>query len=80
MVTENEIREALREVIDPEVGINLVDMNLIKDIKVDGERVKVKMTLTIPTCPLSSYLTNQVKEKVESLPGVKSAEVELVDL
>lgn len=78
MITEEEIRQALREVIDPEVGINLVDMNLIKDIKVDGERVKVKMTLTIPTCPLSSYLTNQVKEKVESLPGVKSAEVELV--
>lgn len=78
MITKGEIRQALREVIDPEVGINLVDMNLIKDIKVDGERVKVKMTLTIPTCPLSSYLTNQVKEKVESLPGVKSAEVELV--
>lgn len=78
MITEGEIRQALREVIDPEVGINLVDMNLIKDIKVDGERVKAKMTLTIPTCPLSSYLTNQVKEKVESLPGVKSAEVELV--
>ncbi len=78
MVTEKEVKEALRDVIDPEVGISLVDMNLIKEIEIEGETVKVKMTLTMKGCPLASYLAGQVKQKVESLPGVKKADVELV--
>lgn len=78
MVTEKDVKESLRDVIDPEVGISLVDMNLIKEIKIEGKIVKVRMTLTMKGCPLAGYLMGQVKEKVESLPGVKKADVELV--
>lgn len=77
MITKERIMEALKEVIDPEIGINLVEMNLIKDVLIEGDKVKVKMTLTTPGCPLANQLVNDVKRKVESLDGVKKAEVEL---
>ncbi|MDI6639677.1 MAG: metal-sulfur cluster assembly factor [Methanocellales archaeon] len=76
MVSKDEVEEALKEVIDPELGVSLVDLNLIKDITIEGDVVRIKMTLTSPFCPLSGYIVNQVKEKVESL-GVK-AEVDLI--
>lgn len=78
MVTKEEVMEALKEVIDPEIGLSLVEMNLIKDVLIEGDKVKVKMTLTIPGCPLANMIVDSVKEKVESLEGVKEAEVELV--
>lgn len=81
MITKEKIIQALKEVIDPEIGVSLVEMNLIKDVLIEGEKVKVKMTLTIPGCPLANQLVEDVKRKVESLlEGVKEAEVELVFL
>jgi len=79
MITKEKIIQALKEVIDPEIGVSLVEMNLIKDVLIEGEKVKVKMTLTIPGCPLANQLVEDVKRKVESLlEGVKEADVELV--
>ncbi len=78
MITKEEIIKALKEVIDPEIGLSLVDMDLIKEILIDGDKVKVKMTLTTPGCPLANVLLADVKRKVESLEGVKEAGVELV--
>jgi metal-sulfur cluster biosynthetic enzyme len=78
MITKEKIIQALKEVIDPEIGVSLVEMNLIKDVLIEGDKVKVKMTLTIPGCPLANQLVEDVKRKVESLEGVKEAEVELV--
>lgn len=77
-LTKKQIIEALKEVIDPEIGISLVEMDLIRDILIEGDRVKIKMTLTTPGCPLASYLADQVKKKVESLKGIKKVEVEIV--
>jgi metal-sulfur cluster biosynthetic enzyme len=78
MVTKEQVMEALKEVIDPEIGVSLVEMNLIKDVLIEGDKVKVKMTLTIPGCPLANMIVNDVRKKVQSLEGVKDAEVELV--
>lgn len=78
MITKEKIIQALKEVIDPEIGVSLIEMNLIKDILIEGDKVKVKMTLTTPRCPLANQLVGDVKRKVESLEGVKEAEVELV--
>jgi metal-sulfur cluster biosynthetic enzyme len=78
MVTKEQVMEALKEVIDPEIGVSLVEMNLIKDVLIAGDKVKVKMTLTIPGCPLANMIVNDVRKKVQSLEGVKDAEVELV--
>lgn len=77
MITKEQVMEALKEVIDPEIGVSLVEMNLIKDVLIEGDKVKVKMTLTTPGCPLANQLVGDVKRKVESLEGVKEAEVKL---
>lgn len=81
MITEKEVREALKEVIDPEVGTDIVTMNLIKDIRIEKDTVEIDMTLTVPAdmCPLAGLLKEQVKSRVEDLPGVSQVKVNLVD-
>jgi len=77
MVTEEEVLAALKNVVDPELGINVVDLGLIYDVKVkEGDVVHVKMTLTVPTCPLYALFTKQVEEAVKKA-GAKEVEVEL---
>jgi serine O-acetyltransferase len=78
-VAEPEIREALRQVIDPEVGINVVDLGLIRDIAVNGKGIEVRMVLTSPTCPVAGYLVEQVRRRVKSLSNGDSVEVVLLD-
>lgn len=72
------IVEALKTVFDPEIPVNIYELGLIYDIDVQGPEVKVKMTLTSPGCPVAGSLPGEVKAKVESVPGVASADVELV--
>jgi serine O-acetyltransferase len=76
---ESDIRQALREVIDPEVGVNVVDLGLIREIALNGKGVEVHMVLTDPECPLAGYLVAQVRRKVRSVTGSESVEVVLVD-
>lgn len=77
MVTEADIRKALRKVKDPELNLDLVVLGLIYDIGIDGGQVSVTMSLTSPMCPVAGELLNQAREAVEAVPGVESAEVEL---
>ncbi len=74
------VREALKSVIDPEVGMNVVDMGMIKDIKVEGRKAKIFMELTVPAffCPLANYLVAQVQAKAKSVEGIDEAEVVLL--
>jgi serine O-acetyltransferase len=76
---ETQIREALREAIDPEVGINVVDLGLIKEILINGKAVEVRMVLTTPACPLIGYLVEQVRRKARSVDGVEIVEVTILD-
>jgi serine O-acetyltransferase len=76
---ETRIREALKEVIDPEVGINVVDLGLIKEIVVNGGTVEVRMVLTTPACPLVGYLVEQVRRKTKSVDGVETVKVTILD-
>lgn len=76
---ETQIREALKEVLDPEVGINVVDLGLIKEIIINGGAVEVRMVLTTPACPLVGYLVEQVRRKTKSVDGVEAVEVTILD-
>ncbi len=78
MVTEKEVKEKLKECYDPEIPINIVDLGLIYEIKIKKEQVYVKMTLTSPFCPMTSFLQADVKSKLESLKGVKEGVVDIV--
>lgn len=73
------IIEALKTVYDPEIPVNIYELGLIYDLEVSPEgSVVVRMTLTAPNCPVAEILPNQVRQKVLSVAGVTSADVELV--
>ena len=76
---EDVVRESLRTVVDPEIGVNIVDLGLVYaiDIKEEGA-VNVKMTLTSPACPLGAVIQGQVHQAIVKLPWVKDVKVELV--
>jgi metal-sulfur cluster biosynthetic enzyme len=79
-LTEDLVMDALRPIVDPEIMISIVDLGLIYGVEIDkaGKRVKVRMTLTSPMCPLGPQLMAAVKGAVELLPGVETCDVELV--
>ncbi|GAB4411577.1 MAG: serine O-acetyltransferase [Anaerolineales bacterium] len=72
-----QVLAALQDVIDPEAGISVVDLGLIRDIAVDGNRVEVVMTLTTAACPLADYLMDQVRRKVTGIRPDMQVEVML---
>lgn len=77
MVTEVEVRKALRKVKDPELNLDLVVLGLIYDIAIDDSHVDVTMSLTSPACPVAGELVDQARQAVEGVDGVKTANVEL---
>ncbi len=74
----NRIVETLSTVIDPELGVNIVDLGLIYQILVENGWVKVEFTTTTPGCPLRRYLQQQVEKAVSSAEGVDEYEVVMV--
>ena len=79
MNLERDIIRALRQVYDPEIPVNVYDLGLIYEIKVNEEHeVYIQMTLTAPNCPMADYVVEQVKAAVEDVPGVVSVQIDLV--
>lgn len=79
MVPEGKVREVLRTVIDPELGINIVDLGLIYGIELDEENnVNVIMTLTTPGCPLHDSIQTGVHNAVSRIEGIGEVNVNLV--
>ncbi len=76
-IDQGHVLAALREVIDPEVGISVVDLGLIRDIAVNGNRVDITMTLTTAACPLADYLVEQVRRKISAIRPDARVEVTL---
>jgi FeS assembly SUF system protein len=79
MVSRDEIVTVLKDCYDPEIPINIWDLGLVYDIKVqDDGNVGIKMTLTAPGCMMGGMIAEEVKSRVKALNGVKDAKVELV--
>jgi metal-sulfur cluster biosynthetic enzyme len=77
-LTEDMILEKLKEVIDPEIGIDVVNLGLIYELKLNPDNtVYVRMTMTTPGCPLTMWILRAVEDKILEIPGVKDAEIEL---
>ena len=77
-ITPDEVLEALRDVYDPEIPINVVDLGLIYDVEVEGVDVDITMTLTFAGCGLGPYIAQQAEWRVAELEGVGDVSVALV--
>ena len=79
MRLERDIIMALRQVYDPEIPVNVYDLGLIYEIRVDDDHnVYIQMTLTAPNCPMADYVVEQVRAAVDDVPGVVSTKIDLV--
>jgi metal-sulfur cluster biosynthetic enzyme len=78
-MTEADVREALREVIDPELGINVVDLGLVYGVQVEEHSARITMTMTSPACPLRDYIQDLVESTVSArVPDAQRVIVEIV--
>ena|SRR3989344_5576235 len=77
MISQEQIIGKLRECLDPELGVNIVDLGLVYGVTIEGSQVNVLMTLTTPGCPLDSYFTKDISAKLKTLKGISDVSVEL---
>ena len=81
-LSEDAVREALKQVIDPELFVNIIDLGLVYTVTVepvaDKENIKIEMTMTSPACPAGPQLIGQSKQVLGALEGVGEVEVKLV--
>jgi metal-sulfur cluster biosynthetic enzyme len=77
MPTKEEVVEALREVEDPELGMDIVELGLMYDVEVDGPKVKVVHSLTSMGCPAGPMIQEGIHDAAAAVPGVEEVEVEL---
>ncbi|EST52350.1 aromatic ring hydroxylating enzyme [Brevibacillus panacihumi W25] len=80
MAIEDNIWAALEEVIDPEIGVNIVDLGLVYEVEVDEAKgqANIEMTLTIPQCPLADQIVQNVETATKGVPGITDVKVSLV--
>ena len=76
-VSQEQVIEALREAIDPELGMNIVDMGLVYEVQMMDETVMITMTMTTPACPMGSYLTDEALFVTRQLTGMQDVDVQL---
>jgi ATP-binding protein involved in chromosome partitioning len=79
MVTEKDILESLRGIVDPEIGASIVDLGFVKEVLIQEDTITIKMVLTVPGCPLASYLLSSVQLNVEGIAEGKKVNVELLE-
>ena len=81
-LSEEAVRESLKQVIDPELFINIIDLGLVYTVVIEPagekENVKIEMTMTSPACPAGPQLIGQSKQFLSALPGVGEVEIKLV--
>jgi metal-sulfur cluster biosynthetic enzyme len=78
MVDKKQIMAVLKECIDPEISINVVDLGLIYDVNVIDGNVDIKMALTSPGCPMQFFILEDIKKRVSKMKGVKEVSIDLV--
>src|ERR671927_1880813 len=78
MVDEEDVTEALSNVIDPELGLDFVELGLIYGLEIDGGTVTITFTLTTPACPIGPQVSEQMKEFVGEIEGVEKVHPKMV--
>jgi metal-sulfur cluster biosynthetic enzyme len=78
VLSSDSVRQALRQVKDPELDMNIVDLGLVYDVEVDDGLVRINMTLTSPGCPAGPMITNDIYKAVRAVEGVKDVDIDIV--
>lgn len=78
VVSEDQVKLALRRVKDPDLNLNILDLGLVYAIQVDGPIVRIDMTLTSPGCPSGPEIMGDAEREIKSLPGVEEVQMNLV--
>jgi metal-sulfur cluster biosynthetic enzyme len=79
MLTEKEVRTVLRGVIDPEIGMNIVDLGLVYGVEISDNRLHVDLTMTTPACPMGEMILDDVREALAALaPADVEIDIDLV--
>lgn len=76
-LSEKDVRDALKTVKDPELGLDLVVLGLVYDVEIDGSDVHATISLTSPMCPVADRIVDEAREAIAGVEGVEDAEVEL---
>jgi serine O-acetyltransferase len=79
LLTDEKVLSLLKDVIDPEVGMDIVNLGLVKEVIVNGTTVEVNLVLTSNTCPMADYLKDQVRRKILSIKGIENVSVNILD-
>ncbi len=78
MITEDKIKETLKGVKDPEVGLNIVDMGLIYNVDISGSKVNIEMTLTSPACPAGPQILSEIDMSLKELEDIDDVNINVV--
>lgn len=76
MIIQDEVVKALKGVMDPDLGRDIVSLNMVRDIRIEGNRVSFKLVLTTPACPMKAQMETDARQAVSSVPGVKEVAIE----
>ena len=77
-LTEDQVLDALRNVFDPELGINIVDLGLVYGVEISGDTVHITYTLTTMGCPIGPLIEAEIKQFLDGIPGIGQVEAEMV--
>lgn len=72
-----DLLDALRRVVDPELGLDIVDLGLVYDARVENGRATIRMTTTTPACPIGAYLVGEIRWALLDLPGIVDVDLEI---
>jgi len=75
-INKKTIKDKLKQVLDPELGVSIIDLGLVYEIKIEKEKVKIIMTLTTIGCPLFSLIEKEIKDRLKEI-GLKEEEIDL---
>jgi metal-sulfur cluster biosynthetic enzyme len=78
MLDQEAVYDVLKQVYDPEVGINIVDMGLIYGVEIEDTKIDLIMTLTSPACPAGPHILGQVDDKLKAMEGVEDVDIKVV--
>ncbi len=76
MITQDDIRGMLREVVNPELNVSIVDEGIVKDIRVEEGKISIILSYRYAGTPLAAYFSDMIKQKAEAMPGIDSVTVE----